>query len=178
VPAPTRAGWGWHRLAEHWADRIVAGAGVGAGDLVLDIGAGGGALTESLTRAGARVIAFELHPGRVEHLRRRFRDAPVTVVRADVADLLLPRRPFRVVSNPPFALTTQLMRRLLAPGSRLVAADVILQRAAARRWASGSAPGAGRWLREFDARLGSTVPRHAFAPPPAVDASVLVIRRR
>jgi 23S rRNA (adenine-N6)-dimethyltransferase len=34
--------WGWHRLTEHWAARIVAAAGVRPGELVLDIGAGEG----------------------------------------------------------------------------------------------------------------------------------------
>jgi 23S rRNA (adenine-N6)-dimethyltransferase len=90
----------------------------------------------------------------------------------------LPRHPFRVVANPPFAVTSPLLRRLLAPGSRLVAADVVLQRAAARRWADGHAPGAQRWCREFDVRIGRRIPRAAFTPAPAVDATVLVIRRR
>jgi 23S rRNA (adenine-N6)-dimethyltransferase len=178
VPASARVGWGWHRLTEPWADTIVADAAVSPGEFVLDVGAGTGALTASLARAGARVLAVELHPARVEELRRRFGDARVKVVRADAADLRLPRHPFRVVANPPFAVTSQLLRRLLAPGSRLVAADVVLQRAAARRWAGGHAPGAQRWRREFDVRIGRRIPRAAFTPAPPVDAATLVIRRR
>jgi 23S rRNA (adenine-N6)-dimethyltransferase len=178
VPAPPRVGWGWHRLTEPWADRIVADASVRRGELVLDVGAGTGALTAPLLRAGARVVAVELHPHRVAGLQRRFAGDRVTVVRADAADLRLPRRPFRIVANPPFAVTTPLLRRLLAPGSQLVAADVVVQRAAARRWSDGRVRGAGRWLRAFDIRPGRSVPRVAFVPRPQVDCVVLVIRRR
>jgi 23S rRNA (adenine-N6)-dimethyltransferase len=156
----------------------VADAGIRPGDLVLDVGAGTGALTAPLVDAGARVVAFELHPGRAAALRERFAGAPVTVVHADAADLRLPRRPFRVVANPPFAVTTRLLGRLLAPGSRLVRADVVLQHAAARRWAGGRAPGAGRWGRDYDVRPGRPVPRAAFDPRPPVDCRVLRVTRR
>jgi hypothetical protein len=37
--------------------------------------------------------------------------------------LRLSRRPFRVVASPPCAITTQLLRLLRTPGSRLIAAD-------------------------------------------------------
>ncbi len=178
MPAGGNVPWGWHRLAPGWAERLVADAGVRPGDLVLDIGAGDGAITAPLVAAGARVVAFELHPERVAALRRRFAGAPVRVVRAEARDLRLPRRPFRVVASPPYALTTPVLRRLLAPGARMTAADVLLERAAARRWASPGAPGAGRWRREFDARVGLPVPRRAFTPPPPVDSATLVLRRR
>jgi 23S rRNA (adenine-N6)-dimethyltransferase len=46
-------------------------------------------------------------------LRNQFDQRDVTVVRADGPDLRLPRRPFKVVSNPPFGITTSLVKRLV-----------------------------------------------------------------
>ncbi|MDQ3642393.1 MAG: methyltransferase, partial [Actinomycetota bacterium] len=82
MPAAGATWWGWHRLDSRVATRLVAQAGVRPGDLVIDVGAGDGALTAPLVRAGARVIAIELHPGRARGLRDRFADAPVRVVQA------------------------------------------------------------------------------------------------
>lgn len=155
----------------------MADAAIVPGQLVVDVGAGDGALTAQLAAAGARVLAVELHPVRVARLRTRFADADVTVVHADLADFRWPRKPFRVVASPPFAQGTVLLRGLLAPGSRLTAADLVLQRAVVRRYAEGSAPGAGRWLRRYDVAMGRSLPRQAFRPPPQVDAAVLTIRR-
>lgn len=178
MPASGNSPWGWHRLAPATARRLVADAGIRPGDLVVDIGAGTGAVTAPLVAAGARVIAVELHPQRAAALRERFADDDVTVVRADAADLRLPRRPFRVVANPPFAVTTQVLRRLLGPGSRLVRADLVVQRAAAHRWAAGRAPGAGRWARDYQLGVGRPIPRRAFTPRPPVDCTTLVVSRR
>lgn len=173
----SRRTWGWHPLDSRWAQRVVDAAEVRPGELVLDVGAGLGALTAPLVRAGAQVVAVELHPGRAEQLRRKFADAPVTVVRADAADLRLPSRPFRVVASPPYAISTALLKRLLAPGSRLTSADLVLQRAVVNRWTAGRAPAAGRWTHHYDVSMGLRLPRKAFSPPPQVDSAVLVIRR-
>jgi 23S rRNA (adenine-N6)-dimethyltransferase len=156
---------------------VVADAGIAAGDLVLDVGAGRGALTAPLIARGARVVAVELHPRRAAELRARF-GSSITVVRADAADLRLPTRPFRVVANPPFAITTALLRRLVAPGSRLVRADIIVPWHTARRWASGQGPGSERWLRTYSARVGRPMPRHALSPPPPSGIAILVLERR
>lgn len=172
-----RGAWGWHPLDSRWAQRVVDAAGVRPGDLVLDVGAGLGALTAPLVRAGAQVVAFELHPGRADRLRHRFADQPVTVVQADARDLRLPTRPFRVVSSPPYNLSTALLRRVLAPGSRLVSADLVLQRAMVNRAVRGDVKGAGRWLHHYDLSIGLRLPRKAFTPPPHVDSAVLVIHR-
>jgi 23S rRNA (adenine-N6)-dimethyltransferase len=173
--APRR--WGWHRLDRRWATRIVAAAAIGPGDLVLDVGAGDGVLCDVLLGVGARVIAFELHPDRVSQLRRRFAGTSTRVVTADVCDLRLPRQPFSVVANPPFAASMAVIRRLVAPGSRLVAADIVVPRHVARRWSEGGVDGAWRWRATFEMTTGCRVPRGAFHPPIERDAVVLRIRR-
>ena len=170
-----RGAWGWHPLDSRWAQRVVDAAGVRPGELVLDVGAGLGALTGPLVKAGAEVIAVELHPGRADKLRQRFAD--VKVIRVDAADLRLPTKPFRVVSSPPYGVSTALLKRLLAPGSRLLSADLVLQRQVVNRWIEGRAPGAARWSRHYDASIGIRLPRKAFTPPPHVDSAVLRISR-
>jgi 23S rRNA (adenine-N6)-dimethyltransferase len=178
VSAEARTRWGWHQLADPWAQRLVDGASIERGDLVLDVGAGHGAITAPLVAAGARVIAFELHPLRAAELRRRFHNARVVVVQCDVGDLRLPRGWFRVVANPPFGATTALLRRLLSDGSKLLSCDLVVPRHVARRWASPDAPGAARWRTTFDANVGRTIPPDAFRPRATVPVLCLHIRRR
>lgn len=174
MPAGGATWWGWHRLDSREAARLVTRAGVSAGDLAIDVGAGDGVITAALVRAGARVIAVELHPGRARLLRARFATVPaVRVVQADAADLRLPRRPFQVIANPPFAITTALLRRLLSPGSRMDSARLLLPVPVAARWSAGRGPGAGRW----DIHTAGHLPRSAFQPPAPAAVAVLVIRR-
>jgi 23S rRNA (adenine-N6)-dimethyltransferase len=137
------------------------------GDVVVDLGAGDGALTSPLARAGCRVLAVELHPGRAAALRARFDGTRVAVIELDVGAFRWPGHPFRVVANPPYAGVNGLVRRLLAV-RRLSSADLVVAEAAARGL-----------LRRYPNRLerGPRVPRGAFRNPPPADARVIRIRR-
>jgi 23S rRNA (adenine-N6)-dimethyltransferase len=173
-----RERWGWHQLDRRWAARLVALAEVSTGDLVLDVGAGGGVITNELLRAGAQVVAIELHEQRAAFLRQQFGGRRVTVVRADATDLRLPRRPFKVVANPPFGATTALLRRLTAPSSRLECASLVVPAWAATRWAAGRGAGKPRSRTTFACSLGPRVPASAFRPPPPHEPRALLISRR
>ena len=149
---------------------------------MLDLGAGGGAITARLAESGARVIAVERDPRLAARLRRRFVGDPrVRVVEADLRQVKLPRREFLVVASPPFSLTTALCRRLLGdPDVRLTAAELIMQDGAAR-WLASPRPRDAEtawWTARYQVRLTRTVSAASFTPPPSVAAARLSIRPR
>lgn len=153
----------------------MAESGVCAGDLVFDLGAGTGALTLPLIAAGAEVVAIELHPDRVAHLRAQV-DGSAKVVQGDLREFYPPGRPFRVVANPPYALSTHLVRTLLnARGLR--SADLVLQRGAGRGLSQRPPVRRSASARRWNLRIGRQVPARAFVVPPSVPSAILQIRR-
>ena len=169
-------------LVDHRAiDALVDGSGVADGDLVLDIGAGNGLISQALARRGATVVAIERDPALTLRLRAKFGTWPaVTVVEADVLTTPLPSEPFRVVANIPFGITTKILRRLLEDAGELTRADVIVQAEVARKRGTR---GRGTllnacWEPWFEFGTGARIPATAFRPRPRVDAAVLIVARR
>jgi 23S rRNA (adenine-N6)-dimethyltransferase len=183
-PRPSgRASDGQHLLrSEALARELVDRIGVSAGDHVVEIGGGAGALTGPLLRRAGLVTAIEIDTAFARHLERRFADqAHLDVITANALRVELPRRPYRVVGNLPFGAGTRLLRRLLDDvASPLERVDVILQFEAARRLAQvGPASLATlRWAPWWRVELVRRIDRVAFDPPPSVDAGLLTIDRR
>lgn len=166
-------------------DRFVDGLEIGTGDLVIDIGAGRGALSLAVARAGARVWAVE--PDR--HWARRLSDDVrecgladrVRVIPSTVERLQFPREDYRVVANPPFGRTTAILSMLLdEPAAGPTRADLILEQGVARKHATvpPRALRTAAWTPWWEFELGQRVPRGAFRPEPGVDAAALTVRRR
>jgi 23S rRNA (adenine-N6)-dimethyltransferase len=152
------------------------------GTLVLDLGAGGGALTRALVDASARVRAVEPDPAALRQLEARFgADPRVEVVEGDATLLPLPDEPFAVVANLPFAAGTAILRRLLGdPRVPLTQLDAIVEWGlAAKRSAVWPSTLLGCiWGAWYELSLVRRVPRACFAPPPSVEAAVLRASRR
>ena len=174
---------GRHALRSRaFADELVRDAGIPPGTLVLDLGAGDGALTRALVDAGVRVRAVELDPAALRQLETRFGGDPrVDVVEGDATALPLPDEPFAVVANLPFAAGTTILRRLLGdPRVPLTQLDAIVEWGlAAKRTAVWPSTLLGcTWGAWYELSLVRRVPRSCFAPPPSVDAAVLRAARR
>jgi len=170
------------RRSRPFADELVRDAGVKAGTLALDLGAGGGVLTRALADAGARVLAVELDPAALRQLRARFDGDPrVEVEEGDATEVRLPGEPVSVLANLPFAAGTAILRRLLGdPRVPLTQIDAIVEwgLAAKRTAVWPSTLLSCTWGAWYELHLVRRVPRACFAPPPSVDAAVLRATRR
>jgi 23S rRNA (adenine-N6)-dimethyltransferase len=183
----TNRDWRRRQLGQNFldpatADRIVDQAGLRPGELVIEIGAGGGALTLALARRPVRVIAIEPDPVWAARLREQLagrRD--VHVIARDFLAITLPREPFRVLGSLPFARTTDILRRLLDdPATHLWRADVIVQWEVALKRAASPPTTllSTAWAPWWEMHLTDRIPAQKFRPVPRVDAGLLVIARR
>lgn len=179
VQSRSHRGRGQHFLrSSKLAAELVRAARIQPHDLVLDLGAGTGALTAALARCAGRLVAVEIDPGLAAGLRRRFPEAEVLA--ADAFHVPLPREPFKVVANLPFDGATAILRRLLDPRVPLVSADVVVEWSVACKRAAvwPTTQLSAYWGAWFELSIVRRLPRCVFAPPPAVDAGVLRIGRR
>lgn len=159
---------GQNFLRPEIADRIVAEAYFRPGELVIELGAGLGAITIALARRQVEVVAIEIDPVWAKRLCHRTREASpdnVRVVEGDFLSLSLPSRPFRVIGSLPFGHTTDVLRRLLEnPYMALERADLIVQWEVARKRAAlpPSTLRSTTWLPWWEFRLGRHLPAAAF----------------
>jgi len=179
-----RRSLGQNFLRPEVARQLVANAGLRPDELVVEIGAGQGALTLALAEQPIDVIAVELDPVWSERLRGALRRAGrrrVRVVHADFLAFALPRRPFRAIGSLPFGSTTDILRRLFDdPRIPLERADLVVQWEVARKRASRppSTLLSTAWAPWWEFRLGRHIAASEFRPVPRADAGVVVVTRR
>lgn len=173
---------GQHFMHRGLAKRLVEMAKIKPEDLVLDIGAGTGALTLPLADKAGKVLAIENDPVLAEKLQRKVAEKHnVTVIQQSILDMRLPRRPFCVVSSIPYSITTPILRKLLdQPGPAFQWAVLVVEKGAAKRFTAVPVtdPRIMTWRMWFHIERGRTIPPQHFSPPPDVESSVLTVRRR
>jgi len=149
--------------------------------LCLEVGAGEGILTARLAAMFGEVIAYEVDETLAGRLAARVSDRPqVKVVMRDFLAARPPSRPFQVVGNAPFSLTSPIIDWCLR-ARRLAAATLITQLEYARKRAGGY----GRWSLltvstwpQVRWEMKGTISRTQFRPVPRVDAGILKLERR
>ena len=157
------------------ARRLVHLAGGSDDGLCVDLGAGNGSVTAAAASLGRRVLAIEVDERLVQELENRFgTDERVSILPADILSAPIPNEPFIVAANPPFNLSTKIVRRwTLAAGFKSGA--LIVETAFARRiTGSYGATKMSLTLTPFlEMKVPYDVGRAEFAPPPNVPTSIL-----
>lgn len=164
-------------------DEIVHAAEITVGEPVLEVGPGIGTLTQGLAQSGADVTAIELDRRLLEVLDTTLASYDnVRIIHGDVLKLDVPtimnHKPFKVVANLPYYITTPIIMSLLEsklPIERLV---VMVQKEVALRMIAkpgtkdyGALSVAVQYYTEPDIVLD--VPPKSFLPAPAVTSSVI-----
>jgi len=149
--------------------------------LCIEVGAGEGVLTIRLAAMTGEVIAYEIDRALADRLIARVGDRPnVRVKMGDFLTARQPTRPFQVVGNAPFSLTSPIIDWCLH-ASRMTVATLITQLEYARKRTGGY----GRWSQltvstwpQVRWELLGTIARTEFRPVPRVDAGILRLERR
>ena len=154
-------------------------------DAILEIGAGGGALTGPLLDGGARVVAVEVDRRLCELLRAEFGQQPgfrlleTDLTRLDWAATLsqVGDKPL-IAGNLPYVLTSEVLFALAGLQGRVAGAVCMVQREVADRLVAE--PGSKTFgllsvvLRSlFTVRIVRTVPARVFWPAPEVASAVV-----
>lgn len=95
-------------------ENLIDEANIENTDLVLDIGAGKGIITEVLSNNAKKVYAYELDKKLYKYLESTFGNNPkVRLFNEDFLLLELPNQAYKVFANIPFAISTQILDKLL-----------------------------------------------------------------
>jgi len=161
-------------------ERIVAAIDPSAGDRLLEIGPGEGALTAALAGRAGHLFLIEIDRDLAARLEGQYDPRQVTVQTGDAlrVDLRALPAPLRVVGNLPYNVSTPLLFHLLSQADRILDMHFMLQREVVDRMvAQPSSPEYGRLSVTVQHRCRAerlfTVASGAFRPPPRVESAIV-----
>lgn len=169
--------------------KVIRAAALTAGDTVLEIGPGGGALTKALLATGSRVLAVEKDDRLITPLQTQFNEAiangklkliPGDILQLDLEKLLAreisEKENYQVVANLPYYITGEVLRQLLTARRQPANLTVMLQREVAERLVArdGKESLLSLSVKIFGTpKYVATVPASAFTPRPKVDSAIV-----
>ncbi|MEM2875869.1 MAG: 16S rRNA (adenine(1518)-N(6)/adenine(1519)-N(6))-dimethyltransferase RsmA [Candidatus Bathyarchaeia archaeon] len=167
---------------EEVLSKMVEYANLDGDETVLEVGSGLGFLTERLAESCFKVVAVEIDPRLVKVLKNRLRRyRNVEVICGDVFRVPLPKFD-KVVSTPPYSISSKLILWLLEVEGLELAA-LTLQDEFARRLAAqvGSRDYSRLTVTVYyraEVEALDKVSRYSFYPTPKVDSRIVLVKPR
>lgn len=178
-----------HTHAQHFLSgprlvaELVGHSNIRKNDLVYDLGAGSGVITSVLAQRCREVVAVEIEPQALKQLRTNMRDFDnVTILERDILSITPPSKPYKIFANIPFHLSAQIVRKFTEADHSPTAIYLIVQKQFARKLMPGgdhfTAQLGAQLAPLYVARIRRPLRRTDFTPPPAVETTLLELKRR
>lgn len=175
---------GQHFLIDKkYLQEIVFAGDLKKGDLVIEIGPGVGNLSSELLRAGAELILIEKDKNLVQFLRKKFGgQSKIKIVEGDFLKIevekIARKKPFKIISNIPYNITGQIIRKILELKNKPVLAVLTLQKEVAEKIIKKKQKEnlLSLLIQIYGkAEIVKIVPAGAFWPKPKVQSAILKI---
>lgn len=175
--------FGQHFLTDRYCiDRIVAAIAPQAGDVMIEIGPGPGAITAPLIAKLNHLHAVEIDRDLANALRTRFPPEKFTLHETNALDFdfAILNAPFRCVGNLPYNISTPFLFHLAGYAEQLIDGVFMLQKEVVDRMVAAADTEAYGRLSvmlqyRFQMQRLFDVPPSAFTPPPKVDSAIVQI---
>lgn len=151
-------------------EELIDMSSINENDLVIEIGAGKGIISEILSRKAKDVIAIEYDHKLFLKLKNRFaKTTNVKVLNTDFLKYDLPAKPFKVFSNPPFNISADILNKLLKLPNSLEVGYLFLQDKTVERFVNEKNQVAVLYKPFYDISVVKKVNRNEFSPIPKID---------
>ena len=170
-----------HHLSQHFlrsprlALMLIGHSNLKKRDLVIEIGAGSGVITSALSHRVNKVIAIEPDSATARKLRENLAKhniENVEVVERDFLDFELPSEPYKVFSNPPFHLSSEIVHKLIEAENPPEAFYLILQKQFALKLLNTDRHYTSQLgqelIKSYQTKIRYPLKSTDFTPPPAV----------
>lgn len=162
--------------------KILSLSSIDSSDTVVEIGAGKGHLTEALCAKSARVCSVELDDRLYEHTRVKLSHLTnLKLIHGDFLKMPLPEKgDYKVFSNIPYFITTQIMEKLTNAPNPPSEIWLIMEKGAARRFAGLPRETTKSLLLRvtWETEILFHFRREDFHPMPSVDSVLLHLKRK
>lgn len=169
-----------YQLSQHFlrdqrlALKLIGHSNIKKRDIVIDIGAGSGVITNALAKRAKAVIAIEKDHETAEKLKRNLkRYDNVKIIEGDFLDLELPRTgSYKVFANPPFHISSKIVHKLIEAENPPESFYLILQKQFALKLLNTDRHYTSQLgkelIKSYQTKIKYPLKPSDFTPPPAV----------
>jgi 16S rRNA (adenine1518-N6/adenine1519-N6)-dimethyltransferase len=177
-------------IDSNYIEKIISSLNIQAGETIVEIGAGRGALTRKLLERNVRVFAVELDRDLIPILESEFGDNEnFILIENDALKLdfrqfaISDREPVKLVANLPYYVSTAILQKLIEQREVFSEMILMLQREVVERITAPAGSSARGYLSVFveaycEVEKLFDVPPTAFRPIPKVWSAVIKLRVR